>query len=88
MISSVFLWVVRLMLPFQFLLPPHHTTPCERRGDAGGRSCRAQAHHGETLGRTAADIVASLADLQDLEEMGCSNEAQTEGLRVGSLRGH
>ena len=43
MLSLVFLLVVRLLLLFMFLLPPHHTTPCERRGDAGGRSCRAQA---------------------------------------------
>ena len=50
MLSLVFLWVVRLLLLFLFLLPPHHTTPCERRGDAGGRSCRAQAHHGGTFG--------------------------------------
>ena len=40
-----------------------------------------------SAGRTAADIVASLADVQDLEEMGCLNEAQSEGLRVGILRG-
>ena len=41
-----------------------------------------------SAGRTAAEIVASLADLQDLEEMGCLNAAQSEGLRVGILRGH
>ena len=41
-----------------------------------------------SVGRTAAEIVASLADLQDLEEMGCLNAAQSEGLRVGILRGH
>ena len=41
-----------------------------------------------SAGRTAAEIVAPLADLQDLKEMGCLNEAQSEGLRVGILRGH
>ena len=41
-----------------------------------------------SAGRTAAEIVASLADLLDLEEMGCLNAAQSEGLRVGILRGH
>ena len=39
-------------------------------------------------GRTAAEIVACLADLQDLKEKGCLNEAQSEGFRVGILRGH
>ena len=47
--SWVFLWVDRLLLLFLFLLPPHYITPCERRGDASGRSCRAQVHHGETF---------------------------------------
>ena len=41
-----------------------------------------------SAGRTAAEIVASLADLQDLEEMGCLNAAQSESLWVGILRGH
>ncbi len=40
-----------------------------------------------SAGRTAAEIVAPLADVQDLDEMGCLNEAQSEGLLVGILRG-
>ena len=41
-----------------------------------------------SAGRTAAEIVASLAALQDLKEKGCFNDAQFEGLRVGILRDH
>ena len=41
-----------------------------------------------SAGLTAAELIAYLADLQDLEEMGCLNEAQSEGLRVGILRAH
>ena len=54
-------------------------------GDRVGRRCIMGKR---SAGRTAAEIVASLADLQDLEEMRCLNAAQSEGLRVGILRGH
>ena len=36
MLSWVFLWVVRLLLLFLVLLPPHYVIPCEPRGDACG----------------------------------------------------
>lgn len=54
----------------------------------GDRVVRRRITGKRSAGRTAAEIVASLADLQDLEEMGCLNAAQSEGLRVGILRGH
>ena len=54
----------------------------------GDRVVRRRITGKRSAGLTAAEIIAYLADLQDLEDMGCLNEAQSEGLRVGILRGH
>ena len=54
----------------------------------GDRVVRRRITGTRSAGRTAAEVVASLAALQDLKEKGCLNEAQFEGLRVRILRGH